>query len=395
MTAKSIELRAWHRTITAMFAFLGMAGMSFLVRLPEVKTQLAVSTSELGVLLFAGAVGSIFALLNAARIIARFGTKPQMLGGFYLIGGGLIGQALSAAAGQPLWFGVFIFISGFGYGITDVPVNVDGAEIEKRLGRSILPRLHAAFSVGALSGAAIGTLCIAWQINIVTQVLVLTATQFVIPLFGKKFVPSHTAQDAHHQNSELAKPEPYAFWRDKRILLLGFGILCITLAEGAANDWLALSIVEDYDESATNAGIAFAVFNLAMTAARFFGGNLADRFGRKHTVQALALTGTIGILLVAFGGNIFIAWIGSALWGVGAALGFPLFVSEAGEGENSARRVTVVTTFGYLAFLVGPPSLGLFAEHLGLLTMLVLVAIALSLTTLFAQSMSNRKTFGS
>ena len=221
--------------------------------------------------------------------------------------------------------------------------------------------------------------------------MILTATQFLIPIFGKKFVPSHTAQDEHHQNTEVAKPAPYASWRDTRILLLGLGILCITLAEGAANDWLALSIVEDYEESATNAGIAFAVFNLAMTVTRFFGGSFADRFGRKHTVQVLALTGTVGILLVTFGGNIFIAWIGSALWGVGAALGFPLFVSEAGEGENSARKVTVVTTFGYLAFLVGPPSLGLFAEHLGLLTMLSIVAAALALATVFAQTMSNRK----
>lgn len=391
MTATNLSVRAWHRTITAKFALLGMAGMSFLVRLPEVKLQLGVSTSELGILLFAGAVGSIFSLLIAARMIARFGTKPQMLGGFYLIGLGLIGQAVSAAFAEPLWFGLFIFVSGFGYGITDVPVNVDGAEIEKRLGRSILPRLHAAFSVGALSGAAIGTLFISWSINIVTQILILTATQFLIPIFGKKFVPSHTAQDEHHQNTEVAKPEPYAFWRDTRILLLGLGILCITLAEGAANDWLALSIVEDYEESATNAGIAFAVFNLAMTVTRFFGGSFADRFGRKHTVQVLALTGTVGILLVTFGGNIFIAWIGSALWGVGAALGFPLFVSEAGEGENSARKVTVVTTFGYLAFLVGPPSLGLFAEHLGLLTMLSIVAAALALATVFAQTMSNRK----
>lgn len=391
MSNATLSVRAWHRTITAKFALLGMAGMSFLVRLPEVKLQLGVSTSELGILLFAGAVGSIFALLIAARMIARFGTKPQMLGGFYLIGLGLIGQAVSAAFAEPLWFGLFIFVSGFGYGITDVPVNVDGAEIEKRLGRSILPRLHAAFSVGALSGAAIGTLFISWSIDIITQILILTATQFLIPIFGKKFVPSHTAQDEHHQNTEVAKPEPYAFWRDTRILLLGLGILCITLAEGAANDWLALSIVEDYEESATNAGIAFAVFNLAMTVTRFFGGSFADRFGRKHTLQILALTGTVGILLVTFGGNIFIAWIGSALWGVGAALGFPLFVSEAGEGENSARKVTVVTTFGYLAFLVGPPSLGLFAEHLGLLTMLSIVAAALALATVFAQTMSNRK----
>jgi len=392
MTKQAVSLLAWHRSVIAMFALLGPPSMSLVVRLPEIKELLGVSTSELGLLLFCGAIGSICALSIAARVIARLGTRPPMLAGFYLVAFGLIVQALAATTGSVLLFAISIFITGFGFGIIDVPINVDGANIEGKRGRSVLPRMHAAFSVGALSGAAIGTLCIALSVDLVTQMLVLCSTQLLLPIFVRRFVPQHTGQDEHHRNAEIERPEKINLFKDKQILFLGIGILCITLAEGAAVDWLALTVVKDYAETATNAGVAFAIFNITMTLTRFFGGNISDRYGRRLTLQVMAITGAIGLLLVIFGTSVIFAWMGAALWGIGSALGFPLFISEAGEGENSARRVTLITTFGYMAFLVGPPTLGFVAEVTGLKTMLLLITVALFSAVFFAKVMSNKKT---
>lgn len=391
MNLDARALQAWHRSVIVMFALIGPPSISLLVRLPEIKDLLGVSTSELGLLLFSGAVGSILALSIAARLIARFGTRPQMLGGFYLVAIGLIGQASAATTGSVWLFAVCIFITGFGFGIVDVPLNVDGASIERRRGRSVLPRLHAAFSVGALVGSALGTLCIVLSVDLLTQMILLCSTQILMPILVRRFVPQHTGQDEHHKNSEIEKPEKINLFEDKRLMFLGIGILCITLAEGAAVDWLALTVVKDFGESATNAGIAFAIFNLTMTITRFFGGNMSDRFGRRNTLQAMAIIGAIGLLFVIFGTSVIFAWIGAALWGIGSALGFPLFISEAGEGENAARRVTLITIFGYLAFLVGPPSLGLIAEFTGLKPMLYLITIALLSAVFFAKVMSNTK----
>jgi len=391
VTEQQLAIRPWHRSIIALFTLLGPAGMSFMVRLPEIKDMLGVSTSELGLLLFCGAVGSICALTITGRVVSRFGTKPAMLFGFNTIAIGLIGQTLGALNQSSITFGIMIFVTGFGYGLADVAINLDGSTIETKLARSVLPRMHAAYSVGALAGAAIGTICIAFQISLLAQILTLCSLVIAMPLIVFRFVPWHTAQDLHHRDASIAKPEKVNLYKDKRILLLGVGILCITLAEGAANDWLALSVVDGYKESATNAGVAFAVFNLAMTVTRFFGGAISDRYGRRHTVQAMAITGAIGLLFVIFGPSVLFAWIGAVLWGIGVALGFPLFISEAGEGENAARKVTLVTTFGYFAFLVGPPSLGFVAQVTGLLPMLFIIAALLVLASASARVMSNRK----
>jgi MFS family permease len=125
---------------------------------------------------------------------------------------------------------------------------------------------------------------------------------------------------------------------------------------------------------------------IAMTIARFFGGNIVDRLGRHRALRIFAVAGVAGILLVVLSQNLVLAYIGSALWGIGVALGFPLFISAAGEGEDSARKVSFVTTAGYAAFLVGPPLLGFIGEAIGILQMFYLLALFMAAAAYFASA---------
>ena len=51
---------------------------------------------------------------------------------------------------------VGLFLLGVGNGTWDVAMNVEGTFVERRLGRAIMPRFHAGFSVGTVAGALIG-----------------------------------------------------------------------------------------------------------------------------------------------------------------------------------------------------------------------------------------------
>jgi cyanate permease len=105
------------------------------------------------------------------------------------------------------------------------------------------------------------------------------------------------------------------------------------------------------------------------------------------------LVGVVGIIVIIFGpawfgsSALYFAWIASALWGAGVALAFPLFLSAAGEGTDSARRVALVATCGYTAFLVGPPLLGLLGQTIGLLGMFWVLAGCLVLASVLARSL--------
>ena len=382
MTPASIQneadLKRWHMSILLFFSVFAISSMSIMVRLPEVREMLGVSVSTLGVLLFMGAVGSITSLSLVGRFIARFGTKPAIIAGmigFFTSGFVLM---LSAYLHSPELFAVAAFFYGFCAGAADVGINVDGAEIEQRLGRSALPRMHAGYSIGAFLGAGAGTLAIALSVDLFWQVLTLATLSLIVPVIFSRLLPAKNGIDPHHLKDAPADSRPSKVFISAGIIALCIGIFGITIAEGAANDWLAIGLVDDYKVSNQLAGLAFAVFNLSMTVVRFFGGNLVDRFGRSRVLQVLAGFGIIGLLLIILSHNIVLAIIGAALWGAGVALGFPLFISAAAEAPGGARTVAFVTTSGYFAFLVGPPLLGFVAESWNsMLNMYWLLAIGL------------------
>jgi MFS family permease len=382
MTPASIQneadLKRWHMSILLFFSVFAISSMSIMVRLPEVREMLGVSVSTLGVLLFMGAVGSITSLSLVGRFIARFGTKPSIIGGmigFFISGFVLM---ISAYLHSPELFAVAAFFYGFCAGAADVGINVDGAEIEQRLGRSALPRMHAGYSIGAFLGAGAGTLAIALSVDLFWQVLILATLSLIVPVIFSRLLPAKNGIDPHHHKDAPADSRPGKVFISAGIIALCIGIFGITIAEGAANDWLAIGLVDDYKVSNQLAGLAFAVFNLSMTVVRFFGGNLVDRFGRSRVLQVLAGFGIIGLLLIILSHNIVFAIVGAALWGAGVALGFPLFISAAAEAPGGARTVAFVTTSGYFAFLVGPPLLGFVAESWNsMLNMYWLLAIGL------------------
>ena len=86
----------------------------------------------------------------------------------------------------------------------------------------------------------------------------------------------------------------------------------------------------------------------------------------------------VGAGLVVFGTPV-LAFVGAALWGLGASLGFPVGMSAAADDEARAPlRISVVATIGYMAFIAGPPLLGFLGEHIGVLRALTVVgALAL------------------
>ena len=167
-------------------------------------------------------------------------------------------------------------------------------------------------------------------------------------------------------------------WLEPRTLAIGFMVLAFTLAEGAANDWLALSLVDGYGARHWVGVLGFALFVATMTCGRLVGPIALDRFGRAPTMLVSALAAFVGVLIVVEVGLAPVAVIGIVLWGLGAALGFPVGMSAAGDDPlRAARRVSVVSTIGYGAFLAGPPLLGFVGNQVGTLDSLLVVAAAM------------------
>jgi fucose permease len=376
--------------VFALFFLPGLATASWVSRTPDVRDALGASTGQMGLILFGLSVGSMTGILCSGALVARWGARPVITAGTLAtaLGCGVLGAGAGLRVDLAVALGLALV--GLGMGCGEVALNVEGAEVERLLGRSTMPAMHGCYSLGTVVGAVAGMVLTAvgfpvlWHLAVVGAVVLGALAPVIryVPAGVGRRPPAGTAaaREAAAQGPGRGSGRA-AIWREPRLLLIGGVIFALAMAEGTANDWLPLVMVDGHGLDPALGSAVYAVFAASMTAGRFVGGRFVDRFGRAAALCGSALVGAGGIALVALVDNQAVAAAGALLWGIGASLGFPVALSAAGDsGPNPTVRISLAATVGYVAFLVGPPSIGRLGAHLGLrdalLLVLALVAVA-------------------
>ena len=359
--------------VALVFALNGFCFATLASRVPDLRESLDLTNGALGAMLLSVAVGSMIGMPASGHLIERFGAGAVVRLGAVADLGGLVVAGVMATAGSAAGASLGLLAYGFGTGVWDVAMNVDGAAVERALGRSIMPRFHAGWSLGTFTGAGVGAVAAGLGVPLAAHYAVVpTMAVLVAVVASRRLLPAGT------EHESAAKGASRSAWLEPRTLAIGLMVLAFTLAEGAANDWLALSLIDGYDARHWVGVLGFALFVASMTLGRLGGPIVLDRFGRVPTMLASALAVTVGVLIVVWTGVAGLAVLGIVLWGLGAALGFPVGMSAAGDDPaRAARRVSVVSTIGYGAFLAGPPLLGFVGDHVGTLRSLLVIAIAM------------------
>ena len=358
------------------FATNGLAFAGWLARAPAVRGDLDLSAAGFGLLLLCISVAAISAIPLAGPLVQRFGPGRVVLLGSSSMVLGLTGLAVGTSTGQVPVAAVGLALVGAGNSCWDVAMNVEGADVERRLGRTIMPRFHAAFSLGTMLGAAISALAAAAGLPISAQ-LYLTAALTAAVTFPtvRRFVPHEPLPEGHRHPMSVGQA-----WREPRTILIGLIMLGFGFTEGTANDWFAISLVDGYGTSETIGAIGYGTFVTAMTLSRLFGGYALERWGRVRVLRATVVSGAAGVLLVVSGIGVPLVLVGGLLWGAGASLGFPVGMSAAADDPTRAAiRVSVAGSIGYGSFLAGPPLVGVLAQHFGVLNAILCAFVALAI----------------
>ncbi|MDY0908065.1 MFS transporter [Microbacterium sp. CFBP9034] len=380
------QLVRWRTAIFAIFLASGLSIATWASRVPTIKLTLDVDNIQIGLMLLGAGIASIVGLSLAPVVLARLGARKGMLGAMivFALGVVLIGVGTDVTQSfEVVVAGLALF--GLGNGAVDVMMNVEGAAIEKQSGRTILPLFHAFFSFGTVIGAGIGAAAAALHLNVLVHTAVMSVVILVIAFAAYANVPARemtmdaaAEEDRPHWRDRLHTS--LEAWREPRTYALGVIMLGMAFAEGGANDWLALGMVEGHGATVAVGALGLTVFSVSMTVVRVFGGPLVDRFGRVNTLRVLSVLAAGGLLLFILAPNIPLVFVGAALWGAGVSLGFPLGMSAAADDPvKAAARVSAAATIGYISFLCGPPILGFISEQIGLLnTLYILVALAVA-----------------
>ena len=369
-------LARWRWTITAAFGLGGITISARGPRLPAIKTSLGIGTATIGLLLAGVTVGAIGGLLASTPVLHWLGSRRAVTGALLLIAAAMTVMGLALIPGWVPLLAVAFVVVGFGIGLLDVLINVEGAAVERAARRTLMPMMHAAWSIGVAAGAGIGAACAALGIAPAAQMIAEAVLIAAAALALAAGIPAgNRASDGQPRPDRGTRLRHWLHgWLDWRLLLIGVVMLGVELGEGSAGNWLTLAVRNGHGQAAAVAALFATAFAVGEATTRIFGGPLVDRLGRVLTIRVTTALGVVGMLLFILAGNIWVVLAGVLLWSVGVSMGFPLGMSAAAEsGPDPAARVSVVASIGYFANLAGPPAIGVLAQSVGLLNSMWLI----------------------
>lgn len=351
--APTAEVRAARFAVAAVFFVHGCAAGSFATRIPWIRDHLDLSAGELGLALSFPAIGASLTMPLAGRLVHRYGSRAAVR---WLIAAHCAALALPALAPGLPWLCVFLFLCGSAAGMSDVAMNGQGVEVERRFGRSIMSGLHGMWSAGALTGSAVGVL--------VTHAG--TSARVHLPLAAAVLLAAglwvcRPLLDIRPAEDEEAPPR-FAL-PPRSALAIGAVGMCAIFAEGASMDWSGVYLKDVTGASASVAAASFTAFACTMAAARLAGDAVVRRFGPVLAVRASGVLAAAGGLLVVTARNPAMAIAGFALLGIGIAVVVPLAFAAAGQnGPAPAQSIAGVATITYATGLIAPSVFGAVAQ---------------------------------
>jgi MFS family permease len=382
-TARATQAR---NAVFIVFALGGVTFATFASRIADSKVQLGLTAGELGLTLFAASAGSLTALPSAGRIAGRLGASRTIQLGMVFGFAGLVVIAAAVDLFESRWvMAVGLFLLGMGVGVWDVAMNLEGAAVEQLLGKTVMPHFHAAFSGGTVLSALVGAGMSWGHVPLLVHFTMAIVVSAVLGVWAlRSFLPreEEVSDNDEQQVPAKAGTKHKSAWLEPRTLMIGLVVLAAAFTEGTANDWISVAFVEGHDVPAWAGVLAFAAFLSFMTLGRLVGTRLLDTYGRVPVLRVTFAMAAVGSLMVIFG-PAWLAYLGTAVWGVGASLGFPVGMSaSADDPARAAARMSVVATIGYTAFIAGPPMLGFLGDHFTVLRALMAVTVMVALAML-------------
>jgi MFS family permease len=345
--------------VTTLFAVNGMLIGGNGGALPSLRDKLAITDTQVAVLLFCAGLAGILSMQVGGRLADAIGARTVALGALPVLIAAAVTIALAPTYGVAL---LGLVLLGLGNGAMDVGMNAIGVQVEAARRRPIMSSFHAYFSLGGFVGAG-AVLLLAKGLGItgggiVTPLMLSLAAVAVVVLVVLLRITPQTAVVEHKVDGVRARI-PRAAW------VLGAMALSFGLAEGTAVDWSAIHVTDVARVDPTTGSLGLVAVTAFMVVIRLVGDRLVSRFGRRAVVRFGGTCAAVGYLAVTLVEGLPLLVIGWCLVGFGVGMIAPQVYAVAGH-LGGGRVLAVVVTFGYAAFLAGPAVVGFLVRHLGI-----------------------------
>ncbi|MDP9241761.1 MAG: hypothetical protein M3O84_01135, partial [Actinomycetota bacterium] len=247
-----------------------------------------------------GAVGVQFALMAGVAIVVMTLLAPRLQGLPHTVTVPValathgLGSLLVAYA-PPEWLTLAFVLLGVGNGLIDVFVNVAAQSVEVSVQRPVLQWLHAAYSVGGVTGALGAGIALTAGMSFriclgATSILLFAAAIWNLVSPGLASLTRDPAE-------RLTRVSLSAFRRTPVLVLPAIVILSAFLVEGSMDVWSVIYLRHTLGASILAGAMAFAAFALAMTIGRAFAARILFDLGYRRTI----LVSGVGSLIAGIG----------------------------------------------------------------------------------------------
>ena len=352
-------------SISLYFYFLGFIFSSWASHIPSIKDKFNLNEAELGGVLFMLPLGALAALPFSGWLVHKFGSKAMSIASAltYTMLLYAIAMADSILVLSIILFG-FGLIGNFG----NIAMNTQGISIQHKIHKPILSSLHAMWSIGAFSAAAITGWIMKAGYSMVQHYMMVSILTALVVLIGSYFlIPDEVVDDVSAKVFVLP---------NKKLILLGMICFCVAMSEGAMTDWSSLYFRQIIHKLNTVSTTGYTAFAMCMALGRLMGDKLVQSFKHSTVLKTNGLLILIGMILSLSMTYPATVIIGFAMVGFGASSVIPIVYMLSAKTKEMApsAALSAVSSVGFTGFLVGPPSIGFIAHEVGLRSALTIVA---------------------
>ena len=363
--------------VIAVFFVHGMLFASWVAHIPQVRAHLGIGLGLLGVALLGAPIGSILAMSAAGYLVPRLGSRRVLRTGMvgYCLAGSLLG-----VAGSLIAFFLVFMLWGLFQGTLEVSMNTQAVAVESAQGRPLMPVFHGSWSLGALTGAGIGTVAVALGVPLTIQLLLLGGISLAaLALLTTRLLPN----DRNGHDDAPVAERRRGRWLSQALVVLCVIALADMLCEGAAADWSAVYLHSSLNDSGVILGLAYTLYSLVMVATRFAGRRLLSKWPTHRVLPVLTALATVGFAVGLAAHNTAVTLVAFCCLGAGCALVIPTTYSSVGQtaSANPGRAVALVSGIGWVGFVAGPPLIGQIASTTSLRFALIVIPVLTALIT--------------
>ncbi len=375
-----IRITRVYRIALSIFFFIqGIVFASWASRIPDIKTSLGLSDAALGGLLLALPAGQLAGMGLSGYLVARFGSRIVLLIAAFLYPGSLL---LLGAAPSVMLLAAALVVFGLCANLMNIAANTQAVGVEMLYRRSILASFHGLWSLAGFTGGLVGGLMVAQQQTPFVHYLIIFSLSIVLAVVAGAYLLPRDVSKKDKTGRIFVKP-------DKNIVVLGLITFACMICEGTMFDWSGVYFEQVVHAPVTWSRLGFIAFMSTMAGGRFVADYFITKFGTQRILQCSGLIILSGLLLAVIFPYMVTSTIGFLLVGMGVASVVPMSYSLAGRSKTIQPGVALamVSSIGFLGFLLGPPLIGFVAEGYGLRWSFTLIAVLGLGTTLLAGSL--------